>query len=342
MMRAMLNIRNAIAVALVLSGLAAVPSLAGPVKVGELGIVADAPFFIGIERGYFAAAGLDVTLQRFAGAAPTTLPLSTDQLQVAGGAMSAALFNAFARGLPIRVAMARTRDMPGFSSDTLLLRDDLRDTVKRLADLKGRTVAINAPASALDYMVGKMLESDGVKFSEIRTSYMPWPDMGAAFANKAIDAGAVVEPFPVLYAERKLAVPFRRAAEVLRDPPFEVSVILYSKGWIDRAPDDVRAFTVAYLKAARDYYDAMRGGPERAAVVDILAKYTNLKTKPLYDKIEWSYMDPNAQISLASLEDQEQWYERRGQIEKPVKVASMLDTRFLDDALKTLGRVAVK
>jgi len=328
--------------AFALLAMAATQAGAGPVKVGELGIVADAPFYIGIERGYFAKAGLDVTLERFAGGAPTTLPLSTDQLQVAGGAMSAALFNAFGRGLPIRVAMARTRDMPGFSSDTLLVREDLRESVTRLADLKGRTIAINAPASALDYMVGKMVESDGIGFADVKTTYMPWPDMGAAFANKAIDAGAVVEPFPALYADRKLAFAFRRAAQVLRDPTLEVSVILYSKGWIDRAPDDVRAFSLAYLRAVRDYYDAMRGGPQRASVVDILTKYTTLTAKPIYDRIEWSYMDPNAQLSIASLEDQEKWYERRGQLEKPVSVAAMIDTRFLDDALGKLGRVEVK
>jgi NitT/TauT family transport system substrate-binding protein len=238
--------------------------------------------------------------------------------------------------------MARTRDMPGFSSDTLLVRDDLRDSVKRIADLKGRTVAINAPASALDYMVGKMAASDGISFADIKTTYMPWPDMGAAFANKAIDAGAVVEPFPALYADRKLAFVFRRASQVLHDPPFEVSVILYSKGWMDRAPDDARAFTLAYLRAARDYYDAMHNGPQRAEVIDILAKHTTIKNKALYDRTEWSYMDPNAQLSLASLKDQEKWYESRGQLDKPVDVASMVDTRFLDEALGKLGRVDAK
>jgi NitT/TauT family transport system substrate-binding protein len=328
--------------AFALLAIAAPAAEAGAVKVGELGIVADAPFYIGIERGYFAAAGVDVTLERFAGAAPTTLPLSTDQLQVVGGAMSAALFNAFGRGLPIRVVMARTRDMPGFSSDTLLVREDLRDSVTRLRDLKGRTVAINAPASALEYMLGRMVESDGLGLADVDTTYMPWPDMGAAFANKAIDAGAVVEPFPALYSDRKLAFAFRRAAAVLRDPPLEVSVILYGKAWIDRAPGDARAFTRAYLRAVRDYYDAMHGGPQRAGVVEILAKYTTLKDKPLYDRIEWSYMDPNAQLSIASLEDQEKWYEGRGQIDKPVDVAAMIDSRFLDDALATLGRVEVK
>src|ERR1700735_3616231 len=93
--------------ALALSVIPLTSAEAGAVKVGELGIVADAPFYIGVERGYFAKAGLDVTFARFAGGAPMTLPLSTDDIQVAGGALSAALFNAFGRGLPIRIVMAR-------------------------------------------------------------------------------------------------------------------------------------------------------------------------------------------------------------------------------------------
>jgi len=250
--------------------------------------------------------------------------------------------NAFARGLPIRVTMARTRDMPGFSSDTLVVRDDLRASVRSLKDIKGLRIAINARAAVLEYMVAKMLASAGIAFNQVETTYMPWPDMGTAFANKAIDAGAVVEPFAEIFDRRKLAFPFRRAADVLREPPLEVSVILYSKRWIDHDPDQVTAFTVAYLKAVRDYYNAMRGGPKRAEVVDILMKYTSLKDRSAYDNIQWSYMDPNAELSIASLKDQLDWYKSRGAIEKNVNVASMIDTRFLDRALRKLGRVSVK
>ena len=330
------------AVACCISALPAMAAAAETVKIAHLGIVADAPFYIAIDKGYFAKEGVSVALVKVSSAAQATLPLATDEVQVAGGAMSAGLFNAFARGLPIRVAMARTRDMPGFSSDTLLVRDDLRSTVHTLKDLKGRRIAINAPAAALDYMVAKMLASAGVAFNEVNTIYMPWPDMGAAFANKGIDAGAVTEPFAAIYDRRKLAFLFRRAADVLRDPPLEVSVILYGESWIDRNPHQVTAFTIAYLEGVRDYYNAMRGGPLRAEVVDILMKYTSLKDESAYDRIQWSYMDPNAELSMASLKDQLAWYESRHAIEKKVDVASMIDTRFLDQALRKLGRVTVK
>jgi len=58
-----------------LSGLWAVTADAGPIKVGELGILSDAPLYIAVEKGYFADEKLDVTLQRFGSATQATSPL---------------------------------------------------------------------------------------------------------------------------------------------------------------------------------------------------------------------------------------------------------------------------
>jgi NitT/TauT family transport system substrate-binding protein len=311
-----------------------------PIVVGELGIVADAPFFIGIERGYFAAEKLEVRLERFRSAADVTVPLSTNKVQVAGGGLSAGLFNAFGRDWPVRIVMARTRDMPGYSSDTLLVREDLRPNVRSIADLKGMTVAVNAPFGALHYMIGKFLASAGMTISDVKITFMTWPNMGVAFTTKAIDAGAVSEPFAAINTDRKTSFAFLRAADVLKNPPLEVSVILYSKGWTDANPEEARAFTRAYLKGVRDYFDAMRGGTGRAAVVDILVKHTNLKTKALYDKIQWSYMDPNAELSKSSVIDQQKWHTAQGAVKSPVDVEKLIDTSFIDQAVARLGRVS--
>jgi NitT/TauT family transport system substrate-binding protein len=326
-------------IAAVLLAAIALSAGAQPVKIGHLGIVADAPFYLAIENGYFKEEGLEVELERFNSAAQATAPLSQNQVQVVGGGMSAGLFNAFARGWPVRIALPRTRDVPGYSSDTLILRDDLRNSVRGLQDLKGKKIAINAPNAALHYMVGKMLESANVKLSEVELVVMPWPNMGAALETKAIDAGAVVEPFAAIYNEKNIAFPFRRAADVLTKPYFEVSVILYNSEWSDRKPDQAKAFTVAYLRGARDYYDAMRGGPKRKQVVDVLMKYTTLKDPAQYNHIQWEYVDPNLQFNIESMRDQQEWYVSQGAVAKSVSVESMIDRSFADYALGKLGRV---
>jgi NitT/TauT family transport system substrate-binding protein len=320
-------------------GLWAATASAQPIKIGELGIVADAPFYIAIEKGYFAAEKLEVTLERFTSAAQATAPLSTNQIQVIGGGVSAALYNAAARDWPIRIVMARTRDWPGYSSDTLILRNDLKASVASAKDLKGKMIAINAPAASLHFMLGRFMETEGLSIADVQTVTMAWPNMGPGLETKAIDGGMVVEPFVAQYAQRNIAFPFRRAADFMKKPPLEVSVILYSKAWMDKQPDQAKAFTVAYLKGVRDYFDAMKGGPKRAEVVEICAKYTSLKDKALYDKIQWSYMDPNAEISFDGLRDQQDWYAKQGFVAQKASIENMVDRRFLDYALGKVGRL---
>lgn len=323
----------------VLLAAAALAAGAQPVKIGHLGIVADGPFYLAIENGYFKAEGLEVQLERFTSAAQATAPLSTNQVQVAGGGLSAGLFNAFARGWPVRIAMPRTRDVPGYSSDTLIVRNDLRNSVRSLQDLKGKKIAINAPSAALHYMVGKMLESANVKLSEVEIVVMPWPNMGPALETKAIDAGAVVEPFAAIYNEKNLAFPFRRSADVLTNPYFEVSVILFNTDWSTRSADQAKGFTVAYLRGARDYYDAMRGGPKRKQVVDVLMKYTSLKDPAQYNQIQWEFVDPNLQFNVESMRDQQEWYAAQGSVTKKVDVETMIDRSFVEHALGKVGRL---
>jgi NitT/TauT family transport system substrate-binding protein len=320
-------------------GLWAAAASAQPIKIGELGIVADAPFYIAIEKGYFAAEKLDISLERFTSAAQATAPLSTNQIQVIGGGVSAALYNAAARDWPVRIAMARTRDWPGYSSDTLILRNDLKPSVASAKDLKGKVVAINAPASVLHFMLGRFMETDGLSIADVQTINMAWPNMGPGLETKALDGGMVVEPFATQYAQKNISFPFRRAADFMKKPPLEVSVMLYSKTWMDKQPDQAKAFSLAYLKGVRDYFDAMKGGPKRAEVVEICAKYTSLKDKAMYDKIQWSYMDPNAEISFDGLRDQQDWYAKQGFVSKKASIENMVDRRFLDYALEKLGRV---
>jgi NitT/TauT family transport system substrate-binding protein len=322
----------------VVLGLLAVPAVAQPVKVGDLGILADAPFYIAIEKGYFKEAGVEVSLERFNSAAQATAPLSTNQVQVVGGGVSAALYNAFARDWPVRIAMARTRDWPGYSSDTLVLRNDLKSSVTSPKQLKGKMIALNAPASVLHFMLARLLESEGLTIEDVSTINMAWPNMAPGMETKAIDGGMVVEPFTTQFSAKNISFPFRRAADFMK-PALEVSVILYSKGWIDKNPDQVKAFTLAYMKGVRDYVDAMKGGPKRAEVVDICVKYTSLKDKAMYDKMQWSYMDPNGEISFDGLRDQQDWYAKHGYVATKANIETMTDRRFLDYALEKLGRV---
>lgn len=313
------------------------------VTISDLGIVADAPVYVAIEKGYFKDHGVEAKRMKFASAAETTAALSTGELQFSGGAVSAGLFNAFAREWPVRIAMSRTRDTPGFSSNTLVVRSDLKDQIRSIADLKGKKVAINAPANVLVYLFGSMLEAEKLSLKDVEVVYMPWPNMGPAFDRKAIDAGMMVEPFVAQYQGRAQAFPFKRAGDHFRKPPLEASVILVNKEWMDKNFKLATDFTVAYFKGLRYVYDAMMvvGGRNRSEVLDIVSRYTGMKDKPIFDRMQWSYWDPNGNVQRDSLRDQQDWHAKQGTVPRKVNIDEIIDERLVKYAIGQLG-VAVE
>lgn len=309
------------------------------VKIGEIGTaISGAPQYIALERGYFKEGGMEVKLVGgFASAAAMMAPISTGEIQVVPGGYSAGLFNALARGMPIKIVLPANRAMPGFTSDTLMVRTDLRDKLKKIANLKGKKVAVNARGSPLEYMLGKIMESEGLSIKDVEVVYMPWPDMGLAFTRGAIDAGTLVEPLVTQFEARGYGTAWKRSSDLIRDPYMEVAAIFFNRDWAEKNPEVARNFAVAYLKGAREYMEAASGGKNRKDVVDIITKYTVIKDKALFDKIQWGYIDPNGKILKEAIKDMQEWFIRHGIVTQKADVDAYVDDSYARYALERLG-----
>jgi NitT/TauT family transport system substrate-binding protein len=108
---------------------------------------------------------------------------------------------------------------------------------------------------------------------------------------------------------------------------------------MDKEPEQAKAFAYAYVQGMRYYYEAMKGGPNRQDVIDILARHTTLKDKALLDRIQWSYIDPNGDAVVESLRDQVDWFAKQGELADAVDLNKMVDKRYLDFVHEKLGRV---
>jgi len=71
----------------------------------------------------------------------------------------------------------------------------LKDSpIKKVADLKGKKVAV-AKGSNANYLLVKVLENAGLKYTDIDVVYLTPADARSAFETKAIDAWAIWDPF---------------------------------------------------------------------------------------------------------------------------------------------------
>jgi NitT/TauT family transport system substrate-binding protein len=307
--------------------------------VGVIGASSDSPFFVADKRGYFKDEGLTVKFIRFDSAAKAMAPLGTGELAVASGATSAALYNAVKRGVPLKIVADKASNPTGFGFEALMVRKDLEGTIKKLADFKGRKIAISAAGNSEDFLVDYALRKAGLSLHDVEPVYLGFPQHIAAFTNGGIDVSLTVEPSITSILKADKAVRFLGVDELY--PKFETAVVFYSEKFIKERPEDARKFMRAYLRGARDYNDALDGdrltAPAAAEVIPILTEYSFIKNAEVYKAMRSHYVDPNGTLNVASLKDVWQFFKDVKQIDGSVTVDEVVDPSFAKWAADQLG-----
>jgi NitT/TauT family transport system substrate-binding protein len=121
-------------------------------------------------------------------------------------------------------------------------------------------------------------------------------------------------------------------------PYRQLSVILYSPRFAEDR-DRATGFMVAYLRGVRDYYDAFFGTEARRdEVIRLLVEKTTNKRPDLYDQKTMPLIDPNGEINLESMAEDQDDYLARGCQAQPIDVAQSIDRSFAQAAVARLGR----
>src|SRR5438445_2921959 len=92
---------------------AAAPASAQTVTVGATSSTSDAPIFIAAKKGFFREEGLDVTVSNFRSASDMVPSVGAGQLDAGAGAAGAALDNAVARGIRMKIVAHQGALGPG-------------------------------------------------------------------------------------------------------------------------------------------------------------------------------------------------------------------------------------
>jgi NitT/TauT family transport system substrate-binding protein len=308
------------------------------VRVGTIANATDATFYWAQERGYLREQGLELEATPFNSAQFMVAPLGADQLDVGGGGPGPGLFNAILRGVNLRIVTDRARAVPGTRFNCFMVRKSLLDngTVRSFADLRGRVVAENAPGVITTYALDRQLQQAGLGLQDVTMPVMSFPDMLTSFANDAIDAAFEVEPFITLGEQRGVAQCWQPTSDL--EPNFQIAVVLYGPGFAEQRADSARRFTVAYVRAMRDYYRAFFGdGQGRREMQQLIANVTGMRDLGLLDRLAPSWMDPNGSVNIDSLRAVEQWYRTRGDVTGQLDLDRVVDTSFVNYALQQLG-----
>ena len=320
------------------------PSIARAAQKVTLGVVntiSDAPYFIADGRGYFKAEGLDVEIINFPSGAKMISSLSTGELDVSGGAVSAGLYNANERQISIKIVADKARNAPGMSFQSLLVRSDLLDSgaFKSLADLKGRKCAIPAIGSAGEQStLNEACKLGGIPFESVERVFLATPDQIAGLANKAIDCTIVAEPVLTIAERRGIARRFMPLSEIY--PNQQAAVTTYGAALL-KNKDAATGFMKAFLKGARDYNDAIKDakliGRDADAILALITKYATVKDIELLRSVVPSACNPDGEPNREGLARDLEFVQQLGLVQKHVTIDQVLDLSFLKAALAELG-----
>jgi NitT/TauT family transport system substrate-binding protein len=312
------------------------PALAqGPrpvVKIGYLPTDSFAALFLLADR-YLPEAGLGAEMVRLAGGPEILSQVVTGQLHVGGAGLGAAVFNAVAGGLPVEVVAPLHQ---GWVEDYFTVRKAVWGTaVKRIADLRGRPVALNIRGAAVEWMLEQVLRRDGIGIRDVQIRLMPFPDMVPALESGAVDAAILSEPFPTLAEDQGVGVrPLPRPGGGRATP---ITVVFWNRDWARAHPDLAHRVMLAYLRAARDL--ALDDGWKQERNIALMLKYTAARAEVLR-RARSHVLDPNLELDPGVLESMQTFNAELGYLKyRDLLPASRLFTfTYRDRALAELGR----
>lgn len=303
------------------------------VSLGMLRLTSSAPLFIAMDKGFFAEEGIEIEPQWFDAAHPIAVSTASSKVDVGATGITASLYNMAANGQKLGIVADKGREQKGYSSSALLVTtDNYNAGVKRLKDLKGKRIGITQKGSTFHYMLGRMLETQGMSLNDVEI--VPLSKLSAVMAaleSKQIDGCILNEPNITKVQKAGYGKLVVQVGDVI---PYQTSAIFYSPDFMKNKDAAVR-FMRAYNKACNYYYEAAvekKDAKKLEEVVNIVAKYVKAPAEDI--KAGLPYIDKDGKLLVSDIATQIKWYTDNKMISGTLDAKDVANTSFLDEALK--------
>ena len=222
--------------------------------------VDSAGFFVALDRGLFKAQGLTVNF----------VPVSSSETAIASQVAGAYDITGGNYVSYIQAQQEHRANLDIFAEGSVMEPGTqgiytLPDSpVATLADLKGQTVAINAPDNILFLLTALVLAEHGVSPSSVHFASIPFQEMPDELKSAAVSAAVMPEPFASGAEEAQGGVPLADLDQGATTS-FPVEGYVVTKKWAAEHPRTLAAFYRA-LEQGQRIADVSRAAAEQAMV----------------------------------------------------------------------------
>jgi NitT/TauT family transport system substrate-binding protein len=268
----------------------AAPVIDVPVSVPGPGNSVSMPLELAARLGLDRAEGIALRLRFVGGGGVALKELLTGNAEFAVFGLPAAMDHNLGAG-PRIVALAAVDDLPLY---TLMVRADLRAGVKRVQDLRGRTVGVHSDSlttrTTSHLLADLILRSHGVPIKSVRyiAAGQSWQTQSSMMISGAVDASMCDEPFGTRMMLERIAFPLYSTgtpADAQRTPGagFLRATLLARRDAVEARPA-VAQRMVGVVRRVLEWISghsseeiasalALSNGPERDSFIDVFRRF---------------------------------------------------------------------
>lgn len=295
-----------------------------PIRVVAQPYLVFAPLRVAYDEGYFAEQGLEVEFVAMASSERAIPLLISGSVDVLPANPAPGLFNAIARGEPIRIVAEANRIAPGgCSTIAMVARPDVLASAADGGDVSVRRISVNRQA-VMRYLAAAALAHVGVDLDSLQIVSIPPAARLDALASGSIDAVLAGEPFLTRTLASGEAVEWVGLEQAL--PGVQFSFIFFGRRLLEVEPEAGERFLAAYLEAMRQL--ALGKTPENIRRV---ARATG-EDPAMLEKVCWPFHPTDGQINATGVVRFQEWAVQRGLLDEVVPESSFWDPAYVDRA----------
>lgn len=206
------------------------------------------PWQVAQEQGLFTANGVDVELKYFDNYLDSLTALSTGNVTANSQTLNDTLISISAPGAAKQTIVLVNDNSTG--NDQIIARDGINS----VADLKGKTVAVEQ-GTVDHFLLLLALQKAGLKFDDVTVKGLPTADAAAAFKAGQVDAVGAFAPFTTTALERAGSKTIASSKEF---PGAIPDHLVFAADFVAQHPTEVQAVvktwfdTIAWIAANKD------------------------------------------------------------------------------------------
>jgi NitT/TauT family transport system substrate-binding protein len=319
-------------VMLAASTLAPKMAAAEEISIGLQKTSGNGPVYLALEKGYFAAEGLEPKLLFFDAPVPVVVAVVSGDLDFGATGLSGALYSLAGKGA-LRLIAGTIHEVPTFRALTVVASQRAAAAgLTALRDLAGRSVAVSAIGAPSHYSLALIAAKYGIDLGHIRILPLQ-SNTNTTSAVVGGQADAAIVPLTFLTAaieQKEVSV----LGYVGDETPWQLSGIFVSAKTANERRDTVERYLRAYRKGAREYHDAFtdadgkrHDGPTTAAITALIAKYMGQSIEKVQQGVP--YIDAEARLDVADVQRQIAWYKAQNLLKGPVDADAIIDRRYV-------------